>query len=208
MSPIDVKNIAGEKVAELELSEAVYGIAPHVPVMHQCVRYLMAADRAGTHDTKGRSEVSGGGRKPWRQKGTGRARQGSIRAPQWRGGGVVFGPTPRDHSFNMNKKEIKLAMRSALSAKLADNELVVVDKFDFANPKTKDAVACIKALGLDGKRVTVVLTEDDIETALSFRNLPKVTVLFDHEIDTYFMLDNNALVLAQPVATRLGEELA
>ena len=108
----------------------------------------------------------------------------------------------------MNKKEIKLAMRSALSAKLADNELVVVDKFDFANPKTKDAVACIKALGLDGKRVTVVLTEDDIETALSFRNLPKVTVLFDHEIDTYFMLDNNALVLAQPVATRLGEELA
>ena len=208
MSTIDVKNIAGEKVAELELSEAVYGIAPHVPVMHQCVRYLMAADRAGTHDTKGRSEVSGGGRKPWRQKGTGRARQGSIRAPQWRGGGVVFGPTPRDHSFRMNKKEIKLAMRSALSAKVADNELVVVDKFDFANPKTKDAVACIKALGLDGKRVTVVLTEDDIETALSFRNLPKVTVLFDHEIDTYFMLDNNALVLAQPVATRLGEELA
>ena len=208
MSTIDVKNIAGEKVAELELSEAVYGIAPNVPVMHQCVRYLMAADRAGTHDTKGRSEVSGGGRKPWRQKGTGRASQGSIRAPQWRGGGVVFGPTPRDHSFNMNKKEIKLAMRSALSAKLADNELVVVDKFDFANPKTKDAVACIKALGLDGKRVTVVLTEDDIETALSFRNLPKVTVLFDHEIDTYFMLDNNALVLAQPVATRLGEELA
>ena len=186
----------------------MYGIAPNVPVMHQCVRYLMAADRAGTHDTKGRSEVRGGGRKPWRQKGTGRARQGSIRAPQWRGGGVVFGPTPRDHSFNMNKKEIKLAMRSALSAKLADNELVVVDKFDFANPKTKDAVACIKALGLDGKRVTVVLTEDDIETALSFRNLPKVTVLFDHEIDTYFMLDNNALVLAQPVATRLGEELA
>ena len=176
--------------------------------MHQCVRYLMAADRAGTHDTKGRSEVSGGGRKPWRQKGTGRARQGSIRAPQWRGGGVVFGPTPRDHSFRMNKKEIKLAMRSALSAKVADNELVVVDKFDFANPKTKDAVACIKALGLDGKRVTVVLTEDDIETALSFRNLPTVTVLFDHEIDTYFMLDNNALVLAQPVATRLGEELA
>ena len=208
MSTIDVKNIAGEKVAELELSEAVYGIAPNVLVMHQCVRYLMAADRAGTHDTKGRSEVSGGGRKPWRQKGTGRARQGSIRAPQWRGGGVVFGPTPRDHSFRMNKKEIKLAMRSALSAKVADNELVVVDKFDFANPKTKDAVACIKALGLDGKRVTVVLTEDDIETALSFRNLPKVTVLFDHEIDTYFMLDNNALVLAQPVATRLGEELA
>jgi large subunit ribosomal protein L4 len=208
MSTIDVKNIAGEKVAELELADAVYGIEPNIPVMHQCVRYLMAADRAGTHDTKGRSEVRGGGRKPWRQKGTGRARQGSIRAPQWRGGGVVFGPTPRDHSFNMNKKEIKLAMRSALSAKVSDSELVVVDKFDFSAPKTKDAVACVKALGLDGKRVTVVLNEDDIDTALSFRNLPKVTVLFDHEIDTYFMLDNNALVLTQDVAARLGKDLA
>ena len=108
------------RLSELELSDAVYGIEPNIPVMHQCVRYLMARDRQGTHDTKGRSEVRGGGRKPWRQKGTGRARQGSIRAPQWRGGGVVFGPTPRDHSFRMNKKEIKLAMRSALSAKLAD----------------------------------------------------------------------------------------
>ncbi len=208
MSKIEVKNTAGEKLSELELSDAVYGIEPNIPVMHQCVRYLMARDRQGTHDTKGRSEVRGGGRKPWRQKGTGRARQGSIRAPQWRGGGVVFGPTPRDHSFRMNKKEIKLAMRSALSAKLADGELVVIDKFDFEKPCTKDAVKFVDALGLGGKRITVVLTEDDIDTALSFRNLPQVTVLFDHEIDTYFMLDNKALVLAEPVATRLGEVLA
>lgn len=208
MSKIEVKNTAGEKLSELELSDAVYGIEPNIPVMHQCVRYLMARDRQGTHDTKGRSEVRGGGRKPWRQKGTGRARQGSIRAPQWRGGGVVFGPTPRDHSFRMNKKEIKLAMRSALSAKLADGELVVIDKFDFEKPCTKDAVKFVDALGLAGKRITVVLTEDDIDTALSFRNLPQVTVLFDHEIDTYFMLDNKALVLAEPVATRLGEVLA
>ena len=208
MSKIEVKNTAGEKLSELELSDAVYGIEPNIPVMHQCVRYLMARDRQGTHDTKGRSEVRGGGRKPWRQKGTGRARQGSIRAPQWRGGGVVFGPTPRDHSFRLNKKEIKLAMRSALSAKLADGELVVIDKFDFEKPCTKDAVKFVDALGLAGKRITVVLTEDDIDTALSFRNLPQVTVLFDHEIDTYFMLDNKALVLAEPVATRLGEVLA
>ncbi len=208
MSKIEVKNTAGEKLSELELSDAVYGIEPNIPVMHQCVRYLMARDRQGTHDTKGRSEVRGGGRKPWRQKGTGRARQGSIRAPQWRGGGVVFGPTPRDHSFRMNKKEIKLAMRSALSAKLADGELVVINKFDFEKPCTKDAVKFVDALGLGGKRITVVLTEDDIDTALSFRNLPQVTVLFDHEIDTYFMLDNKALVLAEPVATRLGEVLA
>ena len=208
MSQIEVKNTAGAKVSDLELADAVYGIEPNIPVMHQCVRYLMARDRQGTHDTKGRSEVRGGGRKPWRQKGTGRARQGSIRAPQWRGGGVVFGPTPRDHSFRMNKKEIKLAMRSALSAKLADGELVVIDKFDFEKPCTKDAVKFVDALGLGGKRITVVLTEDDIDTALSFRNLPQVTVLFDHEIDTYFMLDNKALVLAEPVATRLGEVLA
>ena len=208
MSKIEVKNLAGDKVADLEVSDAVYGIEPNIPVMHQCVRYLMAKDRQGTHSTKGRSYVRGGGRKPWRQKGTGRARQGSIRAPQWRGGGVVFGPHPRDYSFRMNKKEIKLAMRSALSAKLADNELVVIDHFDFEKPRTKDAVKVIENLGLQGKRITVVLVEDDIDTALSFRNIPEVTVLFDHEIDTYFMLDNKALVLAEPVAARLGEVLA
>ena len=208
MSKIEVKNVAGDKVADLELSDAVFGIEPNIPVMHQCVRYLMAMDRAGTHDVKGRSEVRGGGKKPWRQKGTGRARQGSIRAPQWRGGGVVFGPTPRDHSFRMNKKEIKLAMRSALSAKLADEQLLVIDRFEFAKPCTKEAVKFMAAYGLENKRVTVVLPEEDIDTALSFRNLPKVTVLFDQEIDTYFMLDNNVLVLAEPVATRLSEVLA
>lgn len=208
MSTIEVKNTAGEKVADLELSDAVYGIEPNVPVMHQCVRYLMAKDRRGTHSTKNRSAVRGGGKKPWRQKGTGRARQGSIRAPQWRGGGVVFGPTPRDHSFRMNKKEVKLAMRSALSAKLADSELLVIDKFDFEKPHTKDAVKFIKDLGLENKRIALVLTDEDILTALSFRNIPEVTVLFDNEIDTYFMLDNHALVLAQPVAVRLGEVLA
>ena len=209
MSVIEVKNTAGEKVSDLELSDAVYGIEPNIPVMHQCVRYLMAMDRQGTHDTKGRSEVRGGGKKPWRQKGTGRARQGSIRAPQWRGGGVVFGPTPRSYAFRMNKKEIRLAMRSALSAKLADQELVVIDKFSsFEKPCTKDALKFIEALGLKGKRITVVLTEDDVNAALSFRNISTVTVLFDREVDTYFMLDNAALVLAEPVAVRLGEELA
>lgn len=208
MSVIEVKNTAGTKVADLEVSDAVYGIEPNIPVMHQCVRYLMAMDRRGTHSTKNRSAVRGGGKKPWRQKGTGRARQGSIRAPQWRGGGVVFGPTPRDYAFRMNKKEIKLAMRSALSAKLADSELLVIDSFDFEKPCTKDAVKFVEALGLQGKRITLVLPDTDIETALSFRNLPEATVLFDREIDTYFMLDNNVLVLAQPVAARLGEELA
>ena len=208
MSTIEVKNIAGAKVSDLELNDAVYGIVPNVPVMHQCVRYLMAKDRQGTHKVKNRHEVSGGGKKPWRQKGTGRARQGSIRAPQWLGGGVVFGPTPRDHSFSMNKKEIKLAMRSALSAKKADNELLVIDAFPFEKPRTKDAVKFLKDLGIADKRVTIVLPEGAIDAALSFRNIPSVTVLFDREIDTYFMLDNNVLVLSEPVATRLGEVLA
>ena len=208
MSKIEVKNVAGEKVSDLELAEAVYGIVPNVPVMHQAVRYLMAMDRQGTHKVKNRHEVSGGGKKPWRQKGTGRARQGSIRAPQWRGGGVVFGPTPRDYSFRMNKKEIKLAMRSALSAKVLDNELMVVDKFAFEKPCTKQAVQFLKDNGLYGKRVTIVLPEGAIDAALSFRNLSKVVVLFDQEVDTYFMLDNNVLVLTEPVATRLGEVLA
>ena len=208
MSMIEVKNMAGEKVSDLELAESVYGIAPNIPVMHQAVRYLMALDRQGTHKVKNRHEVSGGGKKPWRQKGTGRARQGSIRAPQWRGGGVVFGPTPRDYSFRMNKKEIKLAMRSALSAKVLDNELMVVDKFSFEKPCTKQAVQFLKDNGLYGKRVTIVLPEGAIDAALSFRNLSKVVVLFDQEVDTYFMLDNNVLVLTEPVATRLGEVLA
>ncbi len=208
MSTIEVKNIAGEKVSDLALSDAVYGIVPNIPVMHQCVRYLLAKDRRGTHKVKNRHEVSGGGRKPWRQKGTGRARQGSTRAPQWRGGGVVFGPTPRDHSFSMNKKEIKLAMRSALSAKLADNELLVINEFPYEKPCTKDAVKFLKTFGMEDKRVTIVLPEGAIDAALCFRNLPNVLILFDMDIDTYFMLDNNVLVLAEPVATRLGEVLA
>ena len=207
MSTIDVKNIAGEKVAELELSEAVYGIAPNVPVMHQCVRYLMAADRAGTHDTKGRSEVSGGGRKPWRQKGTGRARQGSIRAPQWRGGGTVWGPHPRSYAFKVNSKEIKLAMRSALSAKLADGQLTVVDDFGFEKPSTKAAVAAMKALGLEG-RTTIIVASDDVETFLSFRNVPAVIVVPATEINTYEILDNKNLVITTQALKRIEEVLA
>lgn len=208
MSTVEVKDTKGKKVSDLELPDAVYSVEPNIFVMHQCVRYLLAKDRQGTSRVKNRHEVSGGGRKPWRQKGTGRARQGSIRAPQWRGGGVVFGPTPRDHSFSMNKKEVKLAMRSALSAKLADGELLVINEFDFEKPSTKQAVEALKALGINGKRVTVVLPEGAIDAALSFRNIPRVTILFDQEIDTYFMLDNHVLVLAEPVATRLGEVLA
>ena len=141
--------------------------------------------RQGTHNTLTRGQVSGGGKKPWRQKGTGRARQGTIRAPQWAGGGVVFGPHPRSYDIRVNKKEVKLAMRSALSAKLADGELHVVSDFGFDKPCTKDAVAVLKALGLEDRRLTIVVADDDVNAYLSFRNIPKVNVIPATEINTY-----------------------
>ena len=161
MAKFEVKNSEGKKVAEAELAAEVYGIEPNIHVMHHIVKCQMASWRQGTQSAKGRSEVSGGGKKPWRQKGTGRARQGSIRAAQWRHGGVVFAPKPRSYAKRMNNKEVKLAMRSALSAKLADGELVVVKDFEFEKPSTKAAVAAMKALGLEGRVALVMGSEGD-----------------------------------------------
>ena len=148
MTTIEIKDASGKKAGDAELSASVFGIEPNVPVMHQVVRAQRASWRAGTSNTLTRGQVRGGGKKPWRQKGTGRARQGSIRSPQWAGGGTVFGPHPRSYAFRVNNKEVKLAMRSALSAKVADGQFTVVDEFKFEKPCTKDAVALIKALGL------------------------------------------------------------
>ena len=161
MATVDVKDTSGKKVGTAELADAVFAIAPNTFAVHQVVRSQMAARRQGTHDTKGRSEVSGGGAKPWRQKGTGRARQGSIRAGQWKGGGVIFGPTPRSYAFKVPNKVVKLAMRSVLSAKTADGELYVIDGFGITEPSTKQAAAVLKALGIE-KRVTVVVENDDM----------------------------------------------
>ena len=208
MSSIDIKNTSGEKVGTAELAEGVFSIEPNVHVMHTVVRSQLAAARQGTHSTKTRGMVSGGGRKPWRQKGTGHARQGTIRAPQWRGGGVVFGPHPRSYAFKVNKKEVKLAMRSALSAKLADGELVVVKDFGFEKPCTKDAVAALKALGLENQRITLVIGNEDIETFLSFRNLQKVNIVPVGDINTYEILDNKALVIVDTCLARIEEVLA
>ena len=177
MSKIEVKNVEGKAAGEVELSDSVFGITPNIPVMHQVVVAYEASMRQGTHSTKNRSSVSGGGAKPYRQKGTGRARQGTIRAPQWVGGGVAFGPTPRSHAKRVNNKEKKLAMRSALSGKLADSELILVDELYFKESKTKLAVAALKALGIEGKRVTIVVADDDVITYLAFRNLPKVSII-------------------------------
>ena len=164
--------------------------------------------RQGTHSTKNRSAVSGGGVKPWRQKGTGRARQGTIRAPQWTGGGVVFGPTPHSHAKKVNNKEVKLAMRSVLSGKLRDAELTLVDSFSFEKPSTKQAVALLAALGVEGKRVTVVVADDDINAFLSFRNIKKVNVIGSTEANAGNLIDNGALVMSVAVAKQLEEALA
>ncbi len=208
MSKYDIKNVEGQAAGQADLSDDVFGIEPNIPVIHQVVVCQDACMRQGTHSTKNRHEVSGGGRKPWRQKGTGRARQGSIRAAQWTGGGVVFGPTPRDHSKRVNKKMVKLAMRSVLSGKVADSELVLVDALSFEKPSTKQAKAVLDALGVSGKRVTVVIPDDDVNSYLSFRNLEKVNCIAVSEANTRSLIDNGALVMPTDIVKQLEEVLA
>ena len=207
MATIDIKSAEGKKASTAELADSVFGIEPNVPVMHQVVRMQRASWRAGTHQTKTRGMVSGGGKKPFRQKGTGRARQGTIRAPHWRGGGVVFGPHPRSYAFKVNKKEIKLAIRSALSAKLADGQLIVVDKFDFEKPCTKDAVAVLKALEVEG-RCTIVVNDENVNAFLSFRNIPTVDIVPSGYENVYELLDNKFLIFEEEALRKLEEAMA
>jgi large subunit ribosomal protein L4 len=207
MATVDIKDTTGTKVGSVELADAVFGIEPHTFAVHQVVRSQMAARRAGSASTKTRSDVRGGGRKPWRQKGTGRARQGTIRAPQWKGGGVVFGPHPRGYGFKVPNKVVKLAMRSVLSAKTADGVLHVIDGFGFDEPSTKRAAEVLGQLGIEG-RVTVVVANDDMNALLSLRNMPKVRVITASEANTYDLVDNTAVLFTQPALTWLEEVLA
>jgi large subunit ribosomal protein L4 len=202
MASIEIKDAKGKKVGTAELADGVFGIEPNTFVVHQVVRSQMAARRSGTHDSKTRGMVSGGGKKPWRQKGTGRARQGTTRAPQWKGGGAVFGPHPRSYAFKVPNKVVKLAMRSALSAKLADEALFVVDGFSFDKPTTRTAAETLKTLGITG-RVTIVVENDDITAMLSFRNLPRVRVITASEANTYDLVDNTAVLFTKPALTWL-----
>ena len=207
MATIEIKDTKGQGAGAAELADSVFGIEPNVPVMHQVVRAQSASWRQGTSNTLTRGKVRGGGKKPFRQKGTGNARQGTSRAPQMPGGGIVFGPHPRSYDIKVNKKEIKLAMRSALSAKLADGELIVVDKFDFEQPSTKAAVAALKALGVEG-RSTVFIGDDDINAFLSFRNIKSVTVIPVAFMNTYDFLDNKKLIVTSEALERIQEVLA
>lgn len=208
MATIEIKDVKGAAAGTVELSDAVFAIEPNVPVMHRTVKAQQASWRQGTANTRTRGMVRGGGKKPWRQKGTGRARQGSIRSPQWVGGGTVFGRHTRSYAFRVNRKEVKLAMRSALSAKLADEQLTVVDQFAFEAPRTKDAKASMEALGFDKVRATVVIADDDVNTFLSFRNLENVNIIPVSAANTYELVDNKQLVLTVAALERLEEVLA
>jgi len=196
MANVSVKNQSGAEAGKVELVAEYFGIEPNMPVMHQVVTAQLAARRAGTHSTKTRAQVRGGGAKPWRQKGTGRARQGSIRSPQWRGGGVAHGPHPRDYSQRTPKKMIRLALRSALSDRAADDRVIVIDSWSFESPKTSDAVAALQAIGAEGK-ILVVLSDADVNAWLSFRNLPSVHCLAESELNTYDILDSDYVVFTK-----------
>ena len=197
MATVEVKDSTGKKVGKAEVADTVLAIEPNSFAVHQVVRSQLAARRQGTQSTKGRSDVSGGGAKPWRQKGTGRARQGSTRAGQWKGGGVIFGPTPRSYAFKVPNKVVKLAMRSVLSAKAADGDLRVIDSFKLDEPSTKTAVAALKALGVDG-RTTVVVANDDLAAIKSLRNIEKIRVILASEANTYDLVDNSVLLFTKP----------
>ena len=196
MAEITLKTPAGRDAGRIELDDAVFGIAPNVSVMHQVVTAQLAHRRAGTHSTKTRSEVRGGGAKPYRQKGTGNARQGSTRSPQFAGGGIALGPKPRSYVQRTPKKMIKLALRSALSDRAASGKVVVVDDWGLGAPKTKDAKAALAALGLEG-RVLVVVESFDTAVARSFRNLPEVQLIKATELNAYDVLCNDWIVFSE-----------
>jgi large subunit ribosomal protein L4 len=196
MASVSVKTPTGADSGTVDLPEALFGIEPNVPVMHQVVTAQLAARRRGTHSTLTRAEVRGGGAKPWRQKGTGRARQGSIRSPQWRGGGVALGPKPRDYSQRTPRKMIRLALRSALSDRAAEGKVLVVDDWAFDAPRTKDAVAALQALGVEGKAL-VVLGPDDVVAWKSFRNLPGVHLLESGQLNAYDVLCSDVVIFTK-----------
>jgi len=200
---LQVKNQSGGDAGTVEVAEDLFGVEPNVPVLHQVVTAQLAARRAGTHSTKTRSEVRGGGAKPFRQKGTGRARQGTSRAPQMTGGGIVHGPKPRSYAKKVNKKVVRLALASALSDRVQSDRLLVVDEWAFDAPKTKDALAVMQALDLSG-RVVIVVGENDDTAGRSFRNIPGVQLLSQGELNAYDILCSDWLVFSK--ATLPGGE--
>jgi large subunit ribosomal protein L4 len=207
MPSIDVYNIEGKKVSTVDLKEEVFGIEPNETVVHSVLVNYLANQRQGTQSTKTRAEVRGGGKKPWRQKGTGRARQGSIRAPQWIKGGIALGPKPRDYRYRVNKKEKQLAIRSILSSKVAEKDLVVVDKFNLKEIKTKTMADAMKNLKVEDKAL-IVLSLEDKNAKLSARNLEGVRTTSVDTINVFDLLKYKKLVLTVDTVKRLEEVYA
>ena len=206
MANVSVYNIEGKEVGSIELNDAVFGVEVNEHLVHMAVVNQLANNRQGTQSAKTRSEVSGGGRKPWRQKGTGHARQGSTRAPQWTGGGIVFAPKPRDYSFKMNKKEKRIALISALSSKVAESKIVVLDEFKLDEIKTKKFVEVMNNLKVEN--ALVVLEGENKNVVLSGRNIPSVKVTATNEINTYDVLKYTTLVVTKAAVEKLEEVYA
>jgi large subunit ribosomal protein L4 len=207
MSKINILNINGEKVKDHSLSKEVFGIVPNNAVLYDSITLIRNSLRQGTQSAKTRAEVSGGGRKPWKQKGTGRARQGSIRSPQWVGGGVVFAPKPRDYSKKMNRKERRLALRSAFSYKAQSNELIILDTFVPATSKTKDMLAILNNLKV-GKKVLIIVDELNDNLVLATRNINNVSLLQVEEVSTLDILGANSIIITEEALKSVEEVFA
>ncbi|MCD7724750.1 MAG: 50S ribosomal protein L4 [Clostridiales bacterium] len=206
MANVSVYNMEGKEVGKMDLNDAVFGVEINEHLVHMAVVQTLANKRQGTQKAKTRSEVSGGGRKPWRQKGTGHARQGSIRAPQWKGGGVVFAPVPRDYSFKLNKKEKRAALKSVLTSRVQENKLIVVDELKFDEIKTKNFKNVMDNLKVE--KAIVVLGEKDDNVFFSARNLPKVSTAIADNINVYDILKGDTLVLTRDAVAKIEEVYA
>ena len=204
MPKVTVYNMSGAQVGELELSEAVFGIQPNQVAVHAVIKNYLANQRQGTQSTLTRTEVRGGGRKPWRQKGTGHARQGSIRAPQWNHGGIALGPKPRDYSYSLNKKVRRLALKSAFSSKVLENALVVVDEIKAGEYKTKSVIAMLKALNIEGKAL-VVTAEKDEKFVKSAANIPGVKTALVNTLNAYDILNADKFIVVKDAVAKLEE---
>ena len=206
MANVSVYNIEGKEVGKIDLSDAVFGVEVNEHLVHMAVVSQLANNRQGTQKAKTRSEVSGGGRKPWRQKGTGHARQGSTRAPQWTGGGVVFAPVPRDYSFKMNKREKRAALKSALTSRVEENKFIVIDEINFEEAKTKNFAIILKSL--DVSKALVVLEDDNKNAELSARNIADIKTAKTNTINVYDILKYNTVITTKAVVAKIEEVYA
>lgn len=207
MPKVALYNISGAQVGEVELSDSVFGIEPHSHILNEAVLMQRASLRQGTHKVKGRSEVRGGGRKPWKQKGTGRARQGSIRSPQWKGGGIVFGPTPRSYAYKLPKKVRRIAIKSALSSKVLGNEIIVLDQLLLNQPKTKEFAAILNNLKVDRKALVVTAGYEE-NVALSARNIPGVKFVVADGISVLDVMVYDKLIITKDAVQKVEEVFA